>query len=578
MSSSCSFTPPLEGWEVRKPDLELIKELSEQFSLSHPAALVMANRGMTVEKSNLFLDSSLASLTDPFRLPDMQKAVERIFQAIENKEKIIVHGDYDTDGVTSSTLLNWVLEAYGANTKVFISNRLDDGYGPTVSTMEKHAAQGVNLVISTDCGITSFEAAAYAAKANIDFIITDHHNPADTLPVAYAIVNPRICTKVLDLYSLAGVGVAFKVCHALLKHGSKDGLKPPVDLRSGLDLVALGTIADSCPLTGENRALVKNGLKLLNLNPRAGLRALYEATTLDSHITASDISRKISPKINAAGRVGDPMVSAKLLASQNIHEARQLVNQLKNFNRIRRNTEKSAYMEAFEIAKKQAKSNPPVLIIVGPNWHPGVIGLLSTKISKHFGIPSIVLSKDKDPNDLLGSGRSCNSINILESLKGCSSLLKSFGGHPMAVGLSLTNCDLEEFKTTFTSLLNTERHLCAPKGNPYLKFDGPLTFKELNPGFINDLERMEPFGSGNDAPIFLFRNLKITNSRHPISSVVSGLLVDEESLSFPFTYYSPYSTTDFEEHAEYDIIGTPYRSLEEQNCRILIQAIFKVEL
>ena len=576
--SSCHFTPPVEGWEVRKADGELVRELSDQFSLSYPAALVMANRGMTVKKANLFLDSSLAGLTDPFRLPDMQKAVERIFRAIKNNEKIIVHGDYDTDGVTSSTLLNWVLEAYGANTKVFISNRLDDGYGPTASTMEKHVKQDVDLVISTDCGITSFEAADYALEANLDFIITDHHNPADTLPVAYAIVNPRISTSVLDLYSLAGVGVAFKVCHALLKYGTKIGLKPPVDLRSGLDLVALGTIADSCPLTGENRALVKNGLKLLNLNPRAGLRALYEATTLDSHITASDISRKISPKINAAGRVGDPMVSAKLLASQNIHEARQLVNQLKNFNRIRRNTEKTAYLEAFEIAKKQAKTNPPALVIVGPNWHPGVIGLLSTKISKHFGIPSIVLSKDKDPDDLLGSGRSCNSINILESLKSCSSLLKSFGGHPMAVGLSLANKDLEEFTTTFLSLLQTDLHLSAPKTNPHMQFDGLLNFKELNPGFINDLERMEPFGSGNDAPVFLFRNLKISNSKHPISSVVSGELSDEENLSFPFTYYSPYTTVDFDEGVEYDIIGTPYRSLENQNCRILIHAVFKVEL
>ncbi len=467
----------IESWVPQSSCDQQLEELKERLDLSLAAAAVLVNRPLSQQED---FSAALSSLTDPFRFPDMTKTVQRIFLAIQKNEKIIVHGDYDTDGVTSSTLLNWVLCAYGADSTVFISNRLNDGYGPTESTMQAQKERGAKVIITTDCGITSFEAAEYARQNDLDFIITDHHNPADKLPNAYSIINPRISTDLVDLYNLAGVGVSFKLCHAILKFGGKIGKKPPVDLRSGLDLVALGTIADSCPLIGENRALVKNGLKLLNINPRPGVRALYEATTLDNHITASDISRKISPKINAAGRVGDPMVSAKLLASDNINESRQLVNQLKSFNRIRRHAEKTAYMEAFEMAQEQFKTKPPVLIIVGPNWHPGVIGLLSTKLTKHFDLPSIVLSKDKDPSELLGSGRSCRNINLLEALKLCSEYLNSFGGHPMAAGLALQADDLEAFREKLTHLLLNENLVQEKSYESINYYDGEFTFEDLN--------------------------------------------------------------------------------------------------
>ena len=314
-------------------------------------------------------------------------------------------------------------------------------------------------------------------------------------------------------------------------------------------------------------------MRLLNVNPRPGLRALYEATTLDTHITASDISRKISPKINAAGRVGDPMVSAKLLASNNIHESRQLVNQLKNFNRIRRNAEKSAYMEAFQIAKKQAKTNPPLLMIVGPNWHPGVIGLLSTKITKHFGLPSIVLSKDKNPEELLGSGRSCKNINLLEGLKCCSDLLNNFGGHPMAAGLSLQQENLDELKARMTDLLAGDKLTKIEQQNHHY-YDGEFTFQDLNCHFISDLEKMEPFGNGNDAPVFLFKNIQIQETHHPISAVLSGYTVDKFGTKIPFTYYTPYDYSEFESGKLFNIIATPYRNLENKTCRLLLHEVF----
>ena len=249
-------TTCIENWYPKTIDNDELSRIQKDYKLSKPAATVLANRALMRKNEDCF-NASLANLSDPFRFPDMQKVVERIFYSIERNEKIVVHGDYDTDGVTSSTLLNWVLQSYGAQSEVFISNRLHDGYGPTPTTMKNQIEAGTKLVISTDCGITSFEAADYAHANNLDFIITDHHNPADTLPKSYAIINPRINTALMDLYSLAGVGVAFKVCHALLKFGSRIGKKAKIDLRNGLDLVALGTIADSCPLIGENRSLVK---------------------------------------------------------------------------------------------------------------------------------------------------------------------------------------------------------------------------------------------------------------------------------------------------------------------------------
>ena len=567
-SSTC-----LEDWYPKEVENEDLNDIQGRFQLSLPAATVLANRSLLKKNADCF-NASLASLSDPFRFPDMQKTVERIFESIHKNEKIIVHGDYDTDGVTSSTLLNWVIKSYGADSSVFISNRLHDGYGPTPTTMQNQIEAGASLVISTDCGITSFEAADYAHENGLDFIITDHHNPADQLPKAYAIINPRITTELIDLYSLAGVGVSFKLCHALLKFGSKIGKKATIDLRNGLDLVALGTIADSCPLIGENRALVKNGLKLLNVNPRPGVRALYEATTLDTHITAADISRKISPKINAAGRVGDPMVSAKLLASNSIHESRQLVGQLKNFNRIRRNAEKSAYMEAFQIAKEQAKSSPPLLLVVGPNWHPGVIGLLSTKITKHFGLPSIVLSKDKNPDELLGSGRSCNGINLLEGLKHCSELLNNFGGHPMAAGLSLAVNNLEAFREKIISLLESDVLDKVEKQRKHQYYDGEFSFQDLDEQFIGDLERMEPFGNGNDAPVFLFKNVQIRDTHHPISTVLSGFVMDKFGTKIAFTYYTPFDYSEFEPGKLYSIIATPYRNFENKTCRLLLHEVF----
>ncbi|WDE96014.1 single-stranded-DNA-specific exonuclease RecJ [Lentisphaera profundi] len=568
-----SKSTPLEDWYPKDVTAEELDDIQSRFELSRPAATVLASRPI-LKKNNDCFNTSLANLSDPFRFPDMQKTVERIFQAIDKEETIVVHGDYDTDGVTSSTLLNWVLQSYGAKSSVFISNRLHDGYGPTPITMQNQIDAGASLVISTDCGITSFEAADYAHENGLDFIITDHHNPAEKLPQAFSIINPRITTELLDLYSLAGVGVSFKLCHALLKHGTTLGKKATIDLRNGLDLVALGTIADSCPLVGENRSLVKNGLKLLNINPRPGVRALYEATTLDTHITASDISRKISPKINAAGRVGDPMVSAKLLASNSIHESRQLVNQLKNFNRIRRNAEKSAYMEAFQIAKEQFASSPPLLLVVGPNWHPGVIGLLSTKLTKHFGLPSIVLSKDKNPDELLGSGRSCNSINLLEGLKHCSELLNNFGGHPMAAGLSLAVDNLDSFKIKLTNLLQSDTLEKVEKNHKHHYYDGEFTFQDLDEKFITDLEAMEPFGNGNDAPIFLFKNIQIKDTHHPISAVLSGFVVDKFSTKIPFTYYTPFDYSDFESAKLYNIIATPYRNYENKTCRLLLHEVF----
>ncbi|MCM8533126.1 MAG: single-stranded-DNA-specific exonuclease RecJ, partial [Lentisphaeraceae bacterium] len=496
-------------------------------------------RGIAIDDVDGFLRAPLDSLTDPFRLPDMEIAVERIWKAIENKEKIFVHGDYDTDGVTSAVLIEWVLAAYGADIEVFVSNRMEDGYGPTESTIAKLAARGANVIISSDCGITSFAACVKAKELGIDFIITDHHNPGSELPEAFAIVNPRLKMALVDLHGLAGVGVAFKLCHGFVKSSlARTGCPPDIDLRVGLDLVAMGTVADVSPLTGENRSLVKNGLKLLAMQGRPGLLALSEMAYMEGRVTTSDISRRLAPKINAAGRVGDPMVSVDLLRSKESVTASKLAYLLEKFNRKRRQAERQAYREALELARFELSLNSMGgLVIVGNGWHPGVIGLLATKVSKHYNRPVIVLCKDSESGELLGSGRSCAQLDILNVLNNHAHLLSSFGGHPMAVGISLSEDNLDEFKIGFVEAFYG-MDFNTPTSEERLFADDEMMFCELSDSFIDQLEMLEPFGVGNSEPIYFYRKARVVEVCQLGERHCRGILEDDSGINVSFVCYS----------------------------------------
>ena len=526
-------------WLLSEVDEQEFATYSRALNLRRSIIRSLINRGVPLEGVDCFLRSPLDALTDPFRLPDMEKAVQRVWQAVDRGEKIFVHGDYDTDGVTSAVLIEWILSSFGANVEIFVSNRMEDGYGPTESTVAKTAEMGAKVVISTDCGITSFNACKKAKEFGIDFIITDHHNPGNKLPEAYAIVNPRLSRELMDLHGLAGVGVAFKFCHAFVKESlQRTGSAPDVDLRVGLDLVAMGTVADVSPMIGENRSLVKNGLKLLSMQGRPGLLALSEIAYVEGRVTTSDISRRLAPKINAAGRVGDPMVSVQLLRSKDSTTASKLAYSLERFNRKRRQAERQAYKEALEAARDELSRNPRGgLVVVGDGWHPGVIGLLATKVSKHYNRPTIVLSREKESGELLGSGRSCAQLNILEVLSSFGHLLSSFGGHPMAVGVSLPEENLEELKYNFTNaFVGVDFQVQAQDEKLYA--DDEMMFCELDDQFLDQIEMLEPFGTGNSEPIFFFRKSSVLEVYQLGEKHSRGILEDDSGIRVPFVCYS----------------------------------------
>ena len=477
-------------------------------------------------------------MTDPVRLPDKAKAVARVWRAIQEGEHIFVHGDYDTDGVTSSVLVKWALEAYGAKIDVFVSNRMEDGFGPTPATVQKLYDRGARLIISTDCGITSFAACEKASELGIDIIVTDHHNPGSELPNAFALVNPRLDSSLTDLHGLAGVGVAFKMCHALVKYAIKQGVEKKVDLRAGLDLVALGTVADVSPLLGENRSLVKNGLKLLTYRRRVGLIALTEIAHVEGTVTTSDISRRLAPKINAAGRVGDPMISAELLMTNDRSTATRLAYMLERFNRKRRQAERKAYKEVMSLARQeQAYGSRGAMVIVGEGWHPGVIGLMATRVSRHYDCPVIILCYDRTSRELLGSGRSCAQLNILDVLVSCKDLLSSFGGHPMAVGVSMKRENVACFKECFIGAFQGDGVARIPRDNR-LYADDELHFSDVNCEFMDQFEALGPFGSANSEPIFFFRKSQVQQvillgERH-----CRGSIEDDKGVQMSFVCYS----------------------------------------
>ncbi|MEN9361858.1 MAG: hypothetical protein RL095_3393 [Verrucomicrobiota bacterium] len=524
-------------WIIHQQDEEALDAFRLRCPVSEALARSLMRRGMDPARVESAFGSSLSALTDPYRLPGMAACVERLWLAITRGDKIAVHGDYDTDGVTSSVLLNWFLRAYGAHCEVFVSNRMDDGYGPTPNTVDRLFEKGVRLIISTDCGITSFEAAERCDQLGIDFIITDHHIPASRLPAARAIVNPRLDPSLVDLQGLAGVGVAFKVCHALAKHGVLNGVNEPVDLREGLDLVALGTVADLAPLTGENRALVRTGLRLLSGRVRPGIRALVENCRIDGKITANDICRRLAPKINAAGRVGDPMVSVHLLQEKDINAALEMADILDRYNRRRRLAEREAMLEACAEAERQLPAQPPMLLIVGKGWHPGVVGLLATKISKLHMLPALVLSDDAGGQLLVGSGRSGGGTSILEGLRACEDLLTTYGGHPMAAGVSLAADKIDEFRRR---LLEFFRHRCLDTTAPQeeIHADATMDLTDLGDDFFADLERLEPFGVGNPEPTYHFRKLLFSEVMSVGDEVVRGSSCDSQGTQMQFVTYT----------------------------------------
>ncbi len=528
------MTPRPKLWKVSQPDAEQVSRLQKAFGLSQAIAMVLANRNVPADEVTSFFEPKLRDLSDPLAIPDMRIAVKRIWEAIRNDEKIIIHGDFDTDGITSTALLHWVLRENGARVSSYLPHRIDDGYGLSPESLSK-CVDGHTLVITVDCGITSVEGAQAAKERGVDLIITDHHQPGDELPDAYAIVNPKLHPDQEHLHVLAGVGVCFKLCHAMLKYAREEGFGGETpDLKEGLDLVALGTVADIVPLRGENRCLVRHGMKVLGSQRRPGIHALCGTSGVRDRLRTEDIAFRLAPRLNAAGRMGDARDALDLLQADSVVKAHDMAQQLNQHNRLRQEKEEATYQMAMQQIEDGSMLNSNSLVVHGMDWHRGVIGIVASRLAQQFNRPSIVLTLDES-GELHGSGRSIPGINLVETLDACKSELGRFGGHPMAVGLALHVDHLQAFSKKFEQAISISSGEEAVAGT--LDLEGVITLNDIADSFFSELEMLQPFGHQNSAPVFQFNELTTYRVLNAGVNNSRGTLYDHKGNRINFIFF-----------------------------------------
>ena len=491
-------------WQIYQSDYEKIKELQEKYNINKLLATILSNRGIIEEKQiKKFLDPKRTDFYNPFLMPDMESAVNRILKAIENNEKIIIYGDYDVDGITSVTVLKSFFQDRGIHVDEYIPNRLNEGYGLNKTAIEKISKQKYTLMITVDCGISAIEEIDYANQLGIETIVTDHHEPGNELPKALAVVDAKRKDNKYPCRNLAGVGVVFKLIQALsikLNLDEKEYLKY-------LDIVCVGTISDIVPLEDENRVIVKLGLKLVSQTRNLGLREILKLSGYQQ-IDSTTISFGVAPRINACGRMGHQEYALKLFTTKDINEVIKLAEKLNEYNKERQDIEKNIYNEAIEIIDKDDLDKKNTIVVMGKNWHHGVIGIVSSKITELYFKPSILLCEEDDYGK--GSGRSIPGFDLYKALTECKDTIDKFGGHSMAVGINVKKEQFNEFRNKLEEIAK-EQHI--EEIVPILNIDAQVELDEINKDMVNSLKELEPYGEGNKMPIFAFKNLRIDSIR-----------------------------------------------------------------
>ena len=493
-----------EPWSEQKYNTVLAAQQKEAGLL----AGILAARGITDPAEALTLLAGEEELTDPMLLTDMDKACARILQAIDQEETIVVFGDYDVDGVTATALLYQHLKGMGANVKCMLPSREGDGYGLSKNAIRSIHAKGCQLIVTVDNGISALKEAEYAASLGIDLIVTDHHLPHEALPKAVAVVDPRRADDHSPFKGLCGAGVAFKLCAAL------DGCPPEEMLDYCGDLAAIGTVADVMPLTGENRTLVKAGLRQLQQTDRPGLSALLEEVGLGSKpVTAENVSYAIAPRINAAGRMDSAVTALQLVLCEDEERAAELAHKLNEINVSRQETEG----EIVKAAQEQLDADPAlledrVILIWGRDWHPGVIGIVASRLVEKTGRPVIVVSVDEH-GDGKGSGRSVQGFNLHSCIASCEDLLIRFGGHAMAAGLSVREENLPELRRRLNDWAARE---CPVLETPPLECDLSIHLDRITVDSVRRLDQLAPYGAENPAPVFLLEKA-VVEGVYPVS-------------------------------------------------------------
>ena len=486
-------------WEVYEEDEEKVKEFAEEAKLSYLVASVLKNRGITEKKVlKIFLNPTRDDFHNPFLLPDMEIAVERILRAIDQKEKVIIYGDYDVDGITSVTVLKKFLSERGLEVGTYTPNRLDEGYGLNKEAIKKIYEENYTLIITVDCGISGIEEIKYATELGMEVIVTDHHEPGEKLPKCLAVIDAKRKDNKYPFNQLAGVGVAFKLIQAIsikLELDAKEYLKY-------LDFVCVGTISDIVPLIDENRVIAKLGLKLIPMTKSIGLKTLLSSIGYKK-IDGTAISFGIAPRINACGRMGAESEALKLFLTESVEEAKEITQKLNTYNIERQTTEKQIFAQAVEQIKNENEETS-CIVLGGEGWHHGVIGIVASKITDMYFKPSILVCFEGDEGR--GSGRSVPGFDLHEALMNCSTYIEKFGGHSMAIGINVKKENFENFKKEFEEYAQ-KNHVSDII--PIIKIDKKIDLKDVNLQTVKDLSLLEPYGEANKMPLFLIRNLKV---------------------------------------------------------------------
>lgn len=470
---------------------------------------ILEKRGIPKSKEKEFLNPSLADLNNPFDFSDMKKSVSMILDVIKNNGKIIVFGDYDVDGITSTSLLYLFFKEYfNYELDYYIPDRMQEGYGLNIEAVKNIIAKNYDLMITVDCGITAHKELELAKKNNLKTIVTDHHQPGDKLPEADCILNPKIKDCSYPFKKLAGVGVAFKLCQGIVKYEEKKDISDM--LKNKLDIVALGTVADIVSLTDENRIMVKKGLELINNNDRKIFKVLKEKLGLENKkITTGHIGYMLAPPFNASGRMENAETGVELLISSDPAKIKELIDKIVKLNRERQQREKEILKEAENMADKQIKNNEEetyALVLFSDDWHPGIIGIVASKIVEKYYRPTIMIATDERGIGK-GSARSIKYLNLFEALKDNSEFFIDYGGHSQAAGLSIKREKIEDFTSHFNKYL--QEYLTDDEFIPEQKIDAIIEEKDINYKLYSTIEKMSPFGIDNSKPVFAITNVNI---------------------------------------------------------------------
>ena len=511
-------------WEFADYDKKLAADMGAYLGVSPILSALILQRGYTDPlRAKMFLSPKLANLDDPFRLKNLRKAVLRIIEAIEKRQNILVFGDYDVDGITSTTLLVSILRLFGLNPSYFVPRRMEEGYGLSEAALERALSSGkTDLLIALDCGTNAEEAVNYIHSRGIDLIVVDHHQAKDATAQNHILINPHVFDfEGAPWRQLCTVGLVFKLAHGLIKEMRNrcDKRSWEINLKDYLDLVALGTVADLVPLVDENRILARNGIKRLKSTRRTGIQALIQASgiALGDDITPVDISFKLGPRINASGRVADASLPLEMMLGDDFTTCYRAACELNDINKERQDIERGVLEDAMKQVEENGYDSDPCVVVFDPRWHPGVVGIIAGKLSREFHRPVIVFGEE-DSGFIKGSGRSVHGIDLVACLAECADMLGSWGGHPMAVGVSVKSGGVDEFRRRINAAI-IKKYGKDIDFSPKVNISLTLDLSDVGIELLNELEILHPFGEGNREPIFALKSVKL----HKAPEVFGGV-------------------------------------------------------